>query len=50
MDYITNYYQNLIEEDGRLFKDNKHKTEFILTTDYIDKYLQKGMRILEHVS
>lgn len=47
MDYITNYYQNLIEEDGRLFKDNKHKTEFILTTDYIDKYLQKGMRILE---
>ena len=47
MDYITNYYQNLIEEDGRLFKDNKHKTEFILTTDYINKYLQKGMRILE---
>ena len=24
MDYITNYYQNLREEDGRLFKDNKN--------------------------
>ena len=47
MDYITNYYQNLSEEDGRLFKDNKHKTEFILTVDYINKYLKKGMRILE---
>lgn len=47
MDYITNYYQNLSEEDGRLFTDNKHKTEFILTIDYIDKYLQKEMRILE---
>ncbi len=47
MDYITNYYQSLSEEDGRLFKDNKHKTEFILTVDYINKYLQKGMKILE---
>jgi ubiquinone/menaquinone biosynthesis C-methylase UbiE len=47
MDYITNYYQNLSEEDGRLFADNKHKTEFILTVDYVDKYLKKGMRILE---
>jgi len=47
MDYITNYYQYLSEEDGRLFIDNKHKTEFILTIDYIDKYLQKGMKILE---
>lgn len=47
MDILNNYYQNLCDEDGRLFKDNKHKTEFILTVDYIDKYLKKGMKILE---
>jgi len=47
MDYINNYYKNLSEEDGRLFRDNKHKTEFILTVDYIDKYLRKAMKILE---
>lgn len=44
---IKNYYKNKYTEDGRLFKDNKHKTEFILTVEYIDKYLEKGMRILE---
>lgn len=46
-DSLKNYYGNIYTEDDRLFKDNKHKTEFILTTDYIDKYLKKGMRILE---
>lgn len=25
MDYITNYYQNLSDEEGRLFKDNIFK-------------------------
>jgi ubiquinone/menaquinone biosynthesis C-methylase UbiE len=47
MDFINNYYQDKSIEDGRLFCDNKHKTEFILTIDYIDKYLKKGMKILE---
>lgn len=46
-DSLKNYYENIYTEEGRLFKDNSHKTEFILTTDYIDKYLKKGMRILE---
>ena len=44
---LQNYYNNIYTEDDRLFKDQKHKTEFILTTDYIDKYLKKGMKILE---
>ena len=33
MDSVINYYENLSQEEGRLFADNKHKTEFILTTD-----------------
>lgn len=47
MNTLQNYYNNIYIEDDRLFKDQKHKTEFILTTDYIDKYLKKGMKILE---
>ncbi len=47
MDYIQNYYKNLSKEDGRLFVDYKHLTEFLLTIEYIDKYLRDGMRILE---
>ncbi len=47
MNTLQNYYNNIYTEDDRLFKDQKHKTEFILTTDYIDKYLKKGMKILE---
>lgn len=47
MNSINNYYQDKSVEDGRLFRDNKHKTEFILTVDYIDKYIKKGMKILE---
>lgn len=47
MNTLQNYYNNIYTEDDRLFKDQKHKTEFILTTDYIDKYIKKGMKILE---
>jgi ubiquinone/menaquinone biosynthesis C-methylase UbiE len=47
MSSLQNYYNNIYTEDDRLFKSQKHKTEFILTTDYIDKYLKKGMKILE---
>lgn len=47
MDYIKNYYQDKSIEEGRLFRDNKHKTEYILTVDYIDKYIQEGMKLLE---
>jgi len=44
---LQNYYNKIYTEDNRLSKSNKHKTEFILTTDYIDKYLKEGMKILE---
>lgn len=44
---LKHHYGNIYTEDGRLSKDNKHKTEFLLTVDYVDKYLEKGMRILE---
>ncbi len=43
---VDKHYNNYIE-DGRLEKDLQHKTEFILTNYWIDKYLKKGMNILE---
>lgn len=43
--YLTDYY-NSYDEDGRL--TSKHgQVEFITTVNYIDKYLKKGMRVLE---
>lgn len=43
---LTEYYENY-NEDLRLVKDKAHTIEFITTTKYIDKYLNKGDKILE---
>ena len=43
--YLTSYYNNY-DEDGRL--TIKHgQVEFLTTMKYIDKYIEKGMRVLE---
>lgn len=43
--YLSEYYSNY-DEEGRLF--SRHgQVEFLTTMRYIEKYLQKGMRILE---
>lgn len=44
---INNYYQDAYVEDERLTKDKMHRIEFITTTNYVDKYLKNGDRILE---
>ena len=41
------YYQDNYDEDNRLIRDKMHFLEFITTTNYIDKYLKPGDRILE---
>lgn len=43
---IEQHYNNY-SEDNRFEKDLQHKTEYILTNYWIDKYLKKGMKILE---
>lgn len=43
--YLTEYYSNY-DEDGRLA--SKHgQVEFLTTMKYINKFLEKGMRVLE---
>lgn len=43
--YLTEYYNNY-DEDGRLV--SKHgQVEFLTSMRYINKYLEKGMRVLE---
>ncbi len=43
--YLTEYYSNY-DEEGRL--TSKHgQVEFLTTMRYINKYLEKGMRVLE---
>ena len=44
---ILNEYYNNYDEDSRLIKDKAHQIEFITTTKYIEKYLEKGNKILE---
>ena len=44
---INSFYQDGYAEDERLTKDKMHRIEFITTTNYIDKYLVPGDRILE---
>ena len=44
---ILNEYYNNYDEDSRLIKDKAHQIEFITTTRYIEKYLEKGNKILE---
>ena len=43
--YLTNYYNNY-DEDGRL-TSKYGQVEFLTTMNYINKFLKKGMRILE---
>lgn len=45
-DLISNHYNNY-DEDNRLIKDNTHNIEYLVTKTYIDKYLNKGDKILE---
>ena len=45
-DILDNYYSNT-DEDSRLIKDKRHNVEFFITKEYINKYLKKGMKILE---
>ena len=44
---LNSFYKNGYEEDERLTSDKMHYVEFITTTNYIDKYLKPGDRILE---
>ena len=44
---LNDYYENLYIEDERLNKDKTHYIEFVTTTNYIDKHLKKGDKILE---
>lgn len=43
--YLTDYYNNY-DEDGRLLR-KFGQVEFLTTMKYIEKYIEKGMRILE---
>lgn len=43
---IDNHYNNY-DEDSRLIKDNVHNTEFLVTKNYIEKYLKPNHKILE---
>ena len=44
---ILNEYYNNYDEESRLIKDKAHQIEFITTTRYIEKYLERGNKILE---
>jgi ubiquinone/menaquinone biosynthesis C-methylase UbiE len=46
-DILDKYYSSGYVEDERLTRDKMHYIEFITTTNYIDKYLKKGDKILE---
>ena len=43
---LENYYNKGKEKD-RLIKDKAHMVEFLTTVRYIDKYLEKGDKILD---
>ena len=43
---LENFYNNY-DEESRLVKDKTHMVEFITTTNFIDKYLKNGDKILE---
>ena len=44
---LKTFYKDGYDEDDRLTSDKMHYVEFITTTNYIDKYLKPGNRILE---
>ena len=43
---LENFYNNY-DEESRLVRDKSHRLEFITTTNFIDKYLKTGDKILE---
>jgi len=43
---INNFYQNY-DEENRLVRDNVHNIEFLVTKEYIEKYLKENDKILE---
>ena len=43
---IKNYYENY-DEEGRLFRDNAHKVEYLTSIRYFDKLFPKNSRILD---
>ncbi|OPA75366.1 hypothetical protein BVG16_22530 [Paenibacillus selenitireducens] len=43
---IIDYYERY-DEDGRLMKDNYHRTEFLLTLRFLDPYMIPGSSILD---
>ncbi|MCL2573702.1 MAG: class I SAM-dependent methyltransferase [Defluviitaleaceae bacterium] len=44
---LKTHYEENYEEDGRLWRSNGHKIEFLTTIHYFDKLLPKGGRILD---
>lgn len=44
---LNNFYRDGNEEANRLIMDKMHYVEFVTTTNYIDKYLKPGDRVLE---
>lgn len=46
MNNLIDHY-TLYNEDIRLEKDNAHKTEFITTTYFLDKFIKKSSKILD---
>ncbi|MBU5591526.1 class I SAM-dependent methyltransferase [Clostridium sp. MSJ-4] len=46
MESIINYYE-AYDEENRLTKDRAHKIEFITTTHFLDKYINKNSKILD---
>jgi len=46
MQEIIEYYEGY-DEDGRLTRDNYHRTEFLLTLRFLEPYMIPGSRILD---
>lgn len=44
--HLLKYYQEY-NEDTRLLKNNQHQTEFLVTANYLQKYLQEGTNVLD---
>ncbi len=44
---LNKFYKEEYDEDSRLIKDKRHSIEFIVTTEYINKYLKPNDKILE---
>lgn len=45
-DIVREYYEDY-DEDGRLGRDNYHRLEWIVSCEYLDRYVRPGDRVLE---